>query len=409
MGSTGTVSANRDDAARVATLERYEVLDTPPRSELLALVDLAARVAGVPMATINLITDTEQHQVATYGFDGRVCSYDAAMCTAVVEGGAPIVTYDARDDERFRSNPFVTGDLGSVRFYASHPLTSPDGVTVGTLCVFDERPRQLDIDQAGMLATLADRVMDVLELELRSRQLESTVGELEAARARLESSNERLAAFAGQVSHDLKNPLTALGLSLGLMEEEVEDLGAVDGALGQLLTRAARGATRMEAMINELLDFAWLGGSPQLVDVDLDTVLAEALADVDGALPYDAVTVRALPTVPGDATQLRVVLQNLLANAARFTVQGEPPQVEVSGDRVGERWRVEVADRGRGVPEEHRERVFEPLARVDKSEAGNGIGLATCRRVISAHGGTIGLDPRPGGGTIAWFELPIAP
>src|SRR5687768_7695619 len=136
MGSTGTVSAHRDDAARVATLERYEVLDTPPRSELLALVDLAARVAGVPMATINLITDTEQHQVATYGFDGRVCSYDDAMCTAVVEGGAPIVTYDARDDERFRSNPFVTGDRGSVRFYASHPLTSPDGVTVGTLCVF---------------------------------------------------------------------------------------------------------------------------------------------------------------------------------------------------------------------------------------------------------------------------------
>jgi signal transduction histidine kinase len=114
-----------------------------------------------------------------------------------------------------------------------------------------------------------------------------------------------------------------------------------------------------------------------------------------------------LPRVTGDATQLGVVLQNLLANAAKFTVKGEPPEVEVSGRRVGDVWRVEVADRGRGVPEDHRGRVFEPLVRVDKSEAGIGIGLATCRRVIGAHGGTIGLDPRPGGGTVAWFELPV--
>jgi len=409
MGSSRTVNAHRDDPAlRVATLERYEVLESPPRSELLALVDLAARVADVPMATINLLTDAEQHQVATYGFDARVCSYDDAMCAAVVDGGAPIVTYDAREDERFSSNPFVTGDLGNVRFYASHPLVSPEGVTIGTLCVFDDEPRHLGIDQAGMISTLASRVMDVLELELRTRQLEGTVGELQAARARLETSNERLAAFAGQVSHDLKNPLTALELSLGLMEEEVEDLGALDGALGQLLTRASRGATRMEAMINELLDFARLGGNPQLVDIDLNPVVTAAVADLDGALSRGSVTIHDLPTVPGDATQLRVVIQNLLANAAKFTVKGEEPQVEVSGGRVGGQWRIEVADRGRGVPEEHRERVFEPLARVDKSEPGNGIGLATCRRVISAHGGTIGLDPRPGGGTIAWFELPVA-
>ncbi|MET1058633.1 MAG: GAF domain-containing sensor histidine kinase [Nocardioides sp.] len=403
------MTEHRDDAAvRVAALERYQVLDRAPRSELLALVDLAARVAGVPMASINLLTDAEQHMVATYGFDGGVCSYDDAMCTAVVEDSTPIVTYDARDDERFSSSPFVTGDLGNVRFYASHPLVSPDGVTIGTLCVFDEEPRHLGIDQAGMISTLASRVMDVLELELRSRQLEGTVGELQAARARLETSNERLAAFAGQVSHDLKNPLTALELSLGLMEEEAEDLGVLDSALGQLLGRAVRGANRMEAMINELLDFARLGGSPQLVDVDLHPVVAQAVADVDGALSGGSVTIHDLPTVPGDATQLRVVVQNLLANAAKFTVKGEQPEVEVSGGRLGDQWRIEVADRGRGVPDEHRERVFEPLVRVDKSEPGNGIGLATCRRVIAAHGGTIGLDPRPGGGTIAWFELPVA-
>ena len=314
-----------DSRTRVATLERYEVLDQPPRRELVALVELAARVSGVPMATINLITDLEQHQVATVGFDGAVCTYDDAMCTVVVEGGQAVVTEDARDDDRFRDNPFVTGSLGNVRFYASHPLVTPEGVTVGTLCVFDDKPRRLATEDAGMLSTLAHRVVDVLELELRTRQLESALGELQDANVQLESSNERLAAFAGQVSHDLKNPLTALGMSLGLIEEELEDSGALDDELALLLKRAANGATRMEAMIGELLEFARIGGSPDLQDVDLAGVTSEALADLDGEVVLATVTVEHLPVVLGDATQLRMVMQNLLGNASKFVGAGEKP------------------------------------------------------------------------------------
>lgn len=395
-----------DSRTRVATLERYEVLDQPPRRELVALVELAARVSGVPFATINLITDLEQHQVATVGFDGAVCTYDDAMCTVVVEGGQAVVTEDARDDDRFRDNPFVTGSLGNVRFYASHPLVTPEGVTVGTLCVFDDKPRRLATEDAGMLSTLAHRVVDVLELELRTRQLESALGELQDANVQLESSNERLAAFAGQVSHDLKNPLTALGMSLGLIEEELEDSGALDDELALLLERAANGATRMEAMIGELLEFARIGGSPDLQDVDLAEVTSEALADLDGEVVLATVTVEHLPVVLGDATQLRMVMQNLLGNASKFVVAGEKPDITVSASETVDGWRVEVADRGRGVAEADRERVFEPLARLDKRVPGNGIGLATCRRIVAAHGGTIGLDPRPGGGVVAWFELP---
>lgn len=404
MDGTGTTDGTAMD--RVAVLERYQVLDRPPRRELLALVDLAARVSGVPMATINLITDTQQHQVATVGFERSICSYEESMCTRVLEDGRPIVSYDAREDERFSANPFVTGALGNVRFYASHPLTNPEGVMIGTLCVFDDRPRRLETEQAGMLATLASRVMDVLELELRGRQLESALDQLQVAHDALARSNERLAAFAGQVSHDLKNPLTALELSLGLMEEEIEDLGEAASPLVHLVGRASRGAVRMEAMIGDLLTFAQLGGDPQLTDVPLVEIVEEALHDLDGSLPDEGVQVGPLPTVLGDATQLRVVVQNLLANAAKFTEPGRPAEVAISGHEIPGGWRVEVTDRGRGVAEQDRERVFEPMVRVDKSVAGSGIGLATCRRILSAHGGRIGVDPRPGGGTLAWFELP---
>ena len=70
-------------------------------------------------------------------------------------------------------------------------------------------------------------------------------------------------------------------------------------------------------------------------------------------------------------------------------------------------WQVSITDNGRGIPPEHRSRVFEPLARADASVAGSGIGLATCRRIVEAHDGTIGLEPVPTGGTRVWFEIPV--
>src|SRR5919112_4788103 len=156
------------DEVRVAQIGQYRVLTAPPRRDLVALADVAAQVAGVPMATINLITDTHQHQVATVGFEASICTRADSMCNAVFEHGEPVVVPDAREDPRFRDNPFVTGAIGSVRFYATYPLTTPQDVPIGTLCVFDEQPRTLTDHQRGALTSLAERVVDLLELELRT-------------------------------------------------------------------------------------------------------------------------------------------------------------------------------------------------------------------------------------------------
>ncbi|RYJ04986.1 MAG: GAF domain-containing protein, partial [Actinomycetales bacterium] len=99
------------------------------------------------MATINLITDTAQYQVATHGFDASVCRREDSMCNLVLHTGAPVVVPDASQDERFKDNPFVTGVIGEVRFYATHQLRTPEGVVIGTLCVFDTVPRELTAAQ----------------------------------------------------------------------------------------------------------------------------------------------------------------------------------------------------------------------------------------------------------------------
>lgn len=391
------------DAERVRALTDLDALAVPPRRDLVALVDLAALLSGMPMATINLVSDTQQHQVATYGFAASVCRREDSMCARTLHETEPVVVDDASVDERFRDNPFVTGELGRVRFYASQRLTTREGVVIGTLCVFDEKPRTLSPDQVQALCTVADRVVDVLELELAGRRLA-------AANEQLAASNERLADFAGQVSHDLKNPLTAVAMSLEMAREEADDVPDLAGTpLVSLLERAARGADRMQGMIDDMLAYARGGAEPRLEPVDLAAVMAAVVDDLAGDVADGRLDVQDLPVVVGDPVQLRLVLQNLVANGLKFTREGEQPRVSVSARRTTSGWRVEVADHGRGVAAEERERVFEPFVRLDKRVPGTGVGLATCRRILAAHGGRTGLDEAPGGGTLAWFELPDLP
>ena len=387
-----------DDQRRVVEIDKYRVLTRPPRKDLLALVEIAARVAAVPMATINLITETEQHQIAAHGFDAGVCAREDSMCNLVLHVGHPVIVADASRDPRFCDNPFVTGAIGHVRFYATHQLVTPQGVVIGTLCVFDLEPRVLDDDQARALSALADRIVDLLELELRTR-------ELERAQQELQRSNEQLTAFAGQVSHDLLNPLTAVSMSLRLAQEQLEEPGG-GSRVPWLLERAVGGAERMQSLIDDLLAFARIGGRLSRLPVPLDEVVRDVRVDLATVLETATVDVGRLPRVVGDPVQLRAVLQNLVANAAKFTRPGEPARIAISAERRETTWRLRVVDHGIGVPPEDRERVFEPLARVDDRVPGSGIGLATVRRVIEAHAGRIGLTETPGGGTTVWFDLP---
>ena len=394
-----------EDQRRVAAIRVYDAVRMPPRVELASIVELAAHLAGVATATVNIVTDTEQHQICTHGFTGSPCRREDGMCAVTVHEGRPIVVSDASADERFARNPFVTGELGAVRFYGAFPLVGRDEVPFGTLCVFDDRPRTLEPGALAGLATLAERVVDVFELRLRARELALNMMEIQAVQAELERSNERLASFAGQVSHDLKTPLTTISLSLSLVREQIEDEETGPDSIG-LLDRAINGSARMADLIDDVLDFASLGGTLKSTEVDLEFVLGEVLDDLAPDLTDVTLHIGPLPTVLGDRAQLRAVLQNLLENASKYRADERPLELHVTARHVQRAWRIEITDNGRGVPPAERHRVFEPLARADDSVQGTGIGLATCRRIVGAHGGRIGIDPSMVEGSRFWFELP---
>jgi len=400
------VDAVQADAARQAGLEQYDVLGKPPSRDLQALVELAAQVCDVPTAAINMITATEQHQVAAAGFDRSICAREDSMCAAVLGEPLPVVVADASADPRFADNPFVTGSLGQVRFYASAPLVTPAGVTVGRLCVFDDEPRVLSVRQHGALLALADRVLDVLELRLRSHQLERSLAELTAARDELKRSNEHLSLFAGQVSHDLRTPLTAILANAEMLS--MEPTVVEDEDLAWMVSGIDRAGHRMAAMLEDILAYARVGGDLQSRDTDLGEVVAEVLSDLAPVLDARRadVTVKDLPVVRADTHQLYSVLLNLLANAVKFTADDVVPQVTVAAERRDDVWRVTVTDNGIGVAAERREDMFVLFSRADKRVDGSGIGLATARRVVEAHGGRIGMQAAEPQGTTVWFELP---
>lgn len=392
----------------------YELDEHAAEPRLQELAQLAARLCDVPMAAVNLLDRHSQHQIATYGLSPSVCARSDSMCAVTLHEQEQVVVPDARQDLRFVRNPFVTGRLGSLRFYAASPLRGPDGVPFGTLCVFDEKPRPLATEAARWLEVLAGQVVEVLELRRSERRLRRTVAELDDARTELGRSNEQLAAFAGQVSHDLRGPLTGM---IGFVEVLTRlPVVADDERAGRFIELAVASGRRMAALLEDLLAHARLGGTLRPVPVELSDLVRDAADDLTGAFAESGAALRVghLPMVTVDRSQLRAVLQNLLSNAVVYRRPESSPSISVRAVRERDRWRVEVTDDGIGVPLDRGD-PFAPLVRLHaESEApaaadGSGLGLATCRRIVTAHGGEIGLRPAAGGGTTAWFTLPDPP
>ena len=396
-----------DPRTALAAIEQYGVLDAPADDGLQGLVELAALVCGTPTAAINLITPDHQHQVAAAGIDPSICSREDSMCAAVLGEAEPVVSADASEDPRFRDNPFVTGEIASVRFYASAPLVTPAGTTIGRLCVFEDVPRGLTPRQAHVLTVLARRVVDVLELRLRSRQLEESLRELTTTRDELHRSNELLSLFAGQVSHDLRSPLTAIMANAELLS--TEPVVRQDPEVVRLAEATLAAGQRMAAMIGSILQLAAVDARLDPVTLDLDAVLDDVLDDLSPVIEERRARVHRteLPTVRADRQQVYSVLLNLLSNALKHVPADTRPEVVVRADRREEHWRITVSDNGRGIPPAERETVFELYGRGSTSVDGVGIGLATARRAVEAHGGRVGVDDGPGGGAAVWFTLPV--
>ena len=374
-------------------------------TELEALAEIAATVGRVPLAAVCVLDAHGAREVTATAGDGLPAALDPSLIGGPGRPGDPLVLPDARDDRRWRDHPVVTGPT-AVRYLVRLPLRDRDGALIGLVHLYDTEPRDPADPAPRQVEDLGRPLADLLAIAVTHHAAQREQGRLEERDDELVQANDRLSAFAGQVSHDLLTPLAGLSMSVDLIEDELH--GDADRQqLAWFVARARRGNRRMHALVEELLTYATQGGVVAEHPVDLDLLLAEVVDDLGPATRHAQVLTGRLPVVIGDAVQLRCLLQNLVGNAVKFARPGVPAVVQVGARSVGDVVRVEVADNGRGVPDElDLAALLDPLVRGDATVPGAGLGLATCRRIASAHGGRLGLERRPEGGLLVWFELP---
>ena len=194
-----------DEQARLTALRRYRILDTDPEGAFDDLTLLASHICGTPMALITLIDENRQWFKSQLGLDGiRETERSIAFCTHAIKHTNIMEVPDTQEDERFRHNPFVTGQP-HIRFYAGAPLVTPDGYALGTLCVVDTQPRRLSREQMRALDALRHQAQAQLELRLGLDELQ------QALRLRDKAEAAQLALIAElQSSLQKVDKLTAL-------------------------------------------------------------------------------------------------------------------------------------------------------------------------------------------------------
>ena len=158
------------EAARLGGLQGYRILDTEADQSYDDITLLASQLCDVPIALISLVDAERQWFKSRVGVDVRETSRDVSFCAHAILGEETLVVRDAREDERFRDNPLVCSEPHIV-FYTGVPLSTPEGARIGTLCVIDRRPRDLNDVQRRSLEALARQVVLQMELKRVSDQL----------------------------------------------------------------------------------------------------------------------------------------------------------------------------------------------------------------------------------------------
>jgi signal transduction histidine kinase len=322
---------------------------------------------------------------------------EGTLAKAILDSPAPLVVPDLRSDPR--ANPEAVGRLGLASLVGVS-LPGP-GRPWGMLGAMSRTARHFNEDEVNFLQALANLLASALErsrseAELR-RHREDLEGIVAERTALLAASNRELEAFSYTVSHDLRSPLRSIdGMSKILLRKHAPVLPA---EAQTLLGHVADGAVRMGKLIESVLTLSRLSRvTLQPVPIDLTAMASGILARHAAQEPGRAVVWGVAPnlTLSGDEGLVRIVLENLLDNAWKFT--SKTPDARIWVEPLPEGAGFRVRDNGAGFAMAHAAELFQPFHRLQAEFTGTGIGLATVRRIVQLHGGRVWAHAQPGQG-----------
>jgi signal transduction histidine kinase len=263
-------------------------------------------------------------------------------------------------------------------------------------------------DRLGRLPSSVRKALE--EKRLRDLRLKSE-RELASKVAELARSNEELEQFAYVASHDLQEPLRMIASYTQLLSDRYQ--GKLDEQADKYIAYSVDGATRMQALIRDLLKFSRVGKAEIEIGItDCRTAVEQAVKNLGATIEQSGAVVNwnDLPAVMAEGSQLTQVFQNLIANAVKFHGP-DKPVIQIDAQPRGQEWILAVSDNGMGIPQENWNDVFVIFRRLHSRAEypGNGIGLSICKKIIERHGGKIWIEAQPNPGCCFRFSLTAGP
>jgi two-component sensor histidine kinase len=307
------------EAQRLAAVQRYAILDTPPDGTFDRITALAARRFQVPISIVSIVDQERIWFKSHHGIDISEIGRDPGLCASAILSDEPWVLTDAKTDIRSLANPLVAGKFG-LQFYVGVQLRSTDGHNLGTLCVIDKEPKPVDASQMEDLKDLGSLVMDQLELRLAARR-----------------AVERAEIMSREIDHRVMNSLQFVSGMLRMQGRASDS--------PEIARHLQIAASRVQAVARVHQNFHHDGPSERAGCLSF---VKRLCADLSGILetPIDISGTEALlPTV--QIQPIGLIVNELVTNAAKHG----GGKISVHFEReVDGQYRLSVTDQGSGLP-----------------------------------------------------------
>ena len=237
--------------------------------------------------------------------------------------------------------------------------------------------------------------------------------DLESKQHQLEDRNRELSEFVYIASHDLQEPMRTIGNYSALIKNEKDILN--DEEFSRCIDTIHAAGLRMNQLLEGLMGYSRLGRASPKESVSIKGVIDEIIQDLELLVneSHARIYFPDMPTVTGHKAELRVLFQNLIANAIRYRKPDAYPEITIKAQKQETGWFFSVSDNGIGIDAKHQEKVFQIFQQLNsestKKKQGLGIGLAYCRKAVQMHGGKIWVESTPGKGSTFYFTLKSTP
>jgi signal transduction histidine kinase len=356
------------------------------------------------MSLVSLVDAERQWFKARIGTDLTETSRDLSFCAHAVLGRDLLVVPDATKDARFADNPAVECADG-VRFYAGAPLVTTEGFALGALCVVDQVPRRLDVEQLQALRALARQVTSQLELRRYAFALANTT-------ARLQELERRKDDLAGLLGGELRAPLRLIASYL----DQLGQTGHHDAEMADLVGRATAGHIRgfldLAGHLSGMAEAGFGSESLHMRQIDLTRITQRAVEAVRPIAATKQIWIlnhAGGPSLPiiADPVRLEQVLTHLLFAAVKYTPPGGRVRVGTEIES-GPTIKLDDMDLPDGLRPDLFPHLYYGAIASSANLSGPDRGLAVAKKILDAHHATVAISDRPGDGTSLHVAFPFA-